>query len=115
MADFTKKTVADMAAGNPGIDMGTTGRVHEIDWDDYWRDSYPTRSYARADRPYEYYRPAFKYGHESAFLYGGRTWDDEVEHDLARGWEQARGESTCTWSEARDAVRDAYEWSRDRG
>ncbi|HKO15071.1 MAG TPA: hypothetical protein VJU87_02475 [Gemmatimonadaceae bacterium] len=112
MADFTKPTVADMAAGNPGIDMGTSGRMHEIDWDTYWSATYPSCRYSRADRPYEHFRPAYKYGHEASFEYGGRAWDEEVEHDLRRGWEQARGESTCTWDEARDAVKDAYERSR---
>lgn len=115
MADFTKKTVADMAAANPGIDVGTNGSMQLIDWgpqDNYWRDNYGSRPYAKADRAYEHYQPAYKYGHESAFTYGGRPWDSEVESDLARGWDQARGVSTCTWDEARHAVRDAYERSR---
>jgi hypothetical protein len=34
---------------------------------------------------------------------------------MARGWEQARGASTCSWDEARDAVRDAYERTREQG
>lgn len=112
MADFNKPTVADMAAANPGTDAGTSGSVRIIDWgpqDEYWRDNYGSRPYALADRGYEYYQPAYKYGHESAFFYGGRPWDQEVEDDLARGWEQARGDSNCTWAESRDAVRDAYE------
>jgi len=112
MADFNKPTVADMAAGHPGADAGTTGRMRIVDWgpqDEYWRDNYGSRPYTHADRAYEYYQPAYKYGHESAFFYGGRPWDQEVEADLARGWEQARGESNCTWAESRDAVRDAYE------
>jgi hypothetical protein len=86
-----------------------------VDWsgqDAYWRDNYGARPYTQADRGYEYYQPAYKYGHEAAFLYGGRAWDTEIEHDLERGWDQARGESTCTWIEVRDAVRDAYERSR---
>jgi hypothetical protein len=118
MADFTKRTVADMAAANPGIDVGTNGSMQIIDWgpqDVYWRDNYGSRPYTKADRSYEYYQPAYKYGHESAFFYGGRAWDDEVESDLARGWDQARGTSTCTWDEARHAVRDAYEKSRAEG
>jgi hypothetical protein len=112
MADFNKRTVADMAAGNPGIDAGTSGSMQVVDWgpqDEYWRDNYGARPYAKVDLGYQYYQPSYKYGHESAFFYGGRAWDGEVESDLARGWEQARGESNCTWDEARGAVRDAYE------
>jgi hypothetical protein len=112
MADFTKRTVADMAAGNPGIDVGTSGSMQVVDWgpqDEYWRDNYGARPYVQADRSYDYYQPAYKYGHESAFFYGGRAWDTEVEDDLARGWEQARGASTCTWDEVKEAVHDAYD------
>ena len=86
-----------------------------VDWaahDEYWRDNYGERPYAQADRAYEHYQPAYKYGHESAFFYGGRSWDGEVEDDLARGWEQARGDSNCQWDEVKDAVRDAYERAR---
>ena len=85
------------------------------DWsahDEYWRDNYGERPYVKADRAYEYYQPAYKYGHESVFFYGGRAWDNEVEDDLARGWEQARGDSNCAWDEVRDAVHDAYERGR---
>jgi len=111
MADFSKRTAAD----NPGVDAGTSGSMRVVDWggqDAYWRDNYGARPYTQADQEYEYYQPAYKYGHESAFFYGGRAWDAEVEDDLARGWEQARGESTCSWNEVKDAVRDAYERTR---
>jgi len=112
MADFTKRTVANMAPVNPDVDRGTAGGMRTVDWgpqNEYWRDNYGSRPYTQADRAYEHYQPAYKYGHESAFFYGGRAWDQEVEDDLARGWEQARGDSNCTWDEARGAVRDAYE------
>jgi hypothetical protein len=115
MADFDKRNVADMAADNPGIDAGTTGRKRSVNWDDqdmYWRDNYGARPYTQADRRYEYYQPAYKYGHEAAFTYGGRAWDTEIDHDLERGWEQARGESNCSWGEVREAVKDAYDRTR---
>ena len=118
MADFTKRTAADKTAANPATDAGTNGSMQPTDWDahdEYWRDNYGARPYTKADRAYEYYQPAYKYGHESAFFYGGRAWDQEVESDLARGWEQARGTSTCTWDEVREAVRDAYERAREQG
>ena len=114
MTDFTKRTSADSTTDDGGVDAGKSKRMHHTDWgtqDAYWRDNYGARSYTQADRHYEYYQPAFKYGHEAAFLYGGRRWDEEIEHDLERGWEQAKGDSTCTWIDVRDAVRDAYERS----
>jgi hypothetical protein len=32
MADFTKNSVADMAAANPGLNMGTSGSLRETDY-----------------------------------------------------------------------------------
>ena len=107
MADFEKETPTESATSR-----------RRVDWsgqDEYWRDNYGSRPYTQADRNYEYYQPAYKYGHESAFFYGGRAWDQEIEHDLARGWEQARGESTCSWDEVKEAVRDAFERTRAEG
>jgi len=104
-----------MADVNKRADTGTpAGENRSVEWgeqDEYWRDNYGARPYTHDDRSYEYYQPAYKYGHESAFLYA-RAWDDEVAHDLARGWHQARGDSNCTWDEVKDAVRDAYERTR---
>jgi len=111
MADFTKSSIADMAAERPDINMGTSGSMHEINWeneDAYWRDNHAKQPYATADRSYDYYRQAYKYGCESAFMYGKRPWDAEVEADLARGWPQARADSTAEWDQVRAAVRDAY-------
>jgi hypothetical protein len=115
MRDFTERTNADMGAEKSRSTVGGSASSREVDWgaqDAYWRDNYGSRPYAKADRQYQYYQPAYKYGHEAAFLYGGRAWDDEVDHDLERGWDQARGDSSCTWLEVKDAVRDAYERTR---
>jgi hypothetical protein len=84
-------------------------RSHEA----FWRESFGTRPYAPADRNYSDYRQAYKYGHEAAFIYGYRPWDEEVEHDLERGWEQARADSTLDWTQAKHAVRDAFERARE--
>jgi hypothetical protein len=112
VADFRKRTISDTAQDKADIDIGTSGSTHEANWgteDAFWRDNYAHRPYTAADRGYEFYRPAYRYGCESSFTYGNRTWDDEVESDLARGWEQARGDSTSTWDQVKDAVRDAYD------
>jgi hypothetical protein len=115
MVDFTKKTVADMAADNPGTEMGTTGSVNQIDWGDeelYWRGEYARRPYVRADRGFAHYAPAFRYGTESARRFRGRPWK-EVEPELAEGWTGARGSVETTWDEIKGAVKDA--WDRVTG
>ena len=119
MADFTRSTAADMAADNPGLNMGTTGSLHDVAWGTegfadaaHWRERYHTRPYAQGDRGYEYYRPAYRYGAHAAGEHAGREWD-EVEGELERGWSSARGHSKSAWHEVKGAARDA--WDRVRG
>jgi hypothetical protein len=111
MADFSKQMVSDMAAGNPGTEMGTTSSLHDIAWGDdelYWRGEYARRPYVRADRGFPHYEPAFRYGVASASRLRGRKWSD-VESELAQGWVGARGGSQTPWEEIKGAVRDAWD------
>ena len=121
MADLTNKSAntsaADLAMNNPGVNLGTTGGMHEIDWgseDQFWEGSYATRPYARGDRGYGFYRRAYQYGAESTARYGERDWND-VEPELERGWDTYRGDSKSPWHEVKDAVRDAWDRVRGRG
>ena len=112
MADFTRDTAADIVADNPGINMGTSGSMREIDWgteDAYWRANFHTRPYVKADRGYEHYEPAYRYGAEARARHGtAREWT-EIEPELERGWSSYRGTSQSSWQDARDAARDAWE------
>ena len=121
MADFTKGSAADMAAGNPGINMGTSGSTRDVeeyadsDWaphERHWREHFASRPYVHADRGYEHYHDAYRYGAASAARHRGREWH-EVEPEIERGWTSARGASRSAWTEMKDAVRDA--WDRARG
>ena len=121
MADFTSNNVFDqMPSGNPGINMGTSGSMQEINWGtegwsdadrEHWRRSFSGRPYVQADRGFEHYEPAYRYGTAAAQHHAGREWND-VEGDLERGWDTARGTSKSTWADMKDAVRDA--WDRVR-
>ncbi len=75
--------------------------------DAYWRENYRSRPYVDANRTYDDYQPAYKYGWESRGQYAGKRFED-VESDLERGWDKARGASRQTWNEARNATRDAW-------
>jgi hypothetical protein len=77
--------------------------------DAYWRENYIRRPYVKADRSYEYYQPAYRYGWESRLTNAGKSWE-EMEPHLARGWEDNLASSQIAWHEARLAVRDA--WNR---
>ena len=71
----------------PVISAESSQALRGPDWeteDAYWQSAYPERTYARADRTYEYYRSAYRYGTESAIRWRGREWD-EVESALRTG------------------------------
>ncbi|MBE3073436.1 MAG: hypothetical protein IMZ75_00585 [Actinobacteria bacterium] len=115
MADFTRRSVSDMAVDKPDISFGTSGSMHEIEWptqDEYWASNYSTRPYTSADRGYDYYRPGYRYGADSAVRYRGKSWSS-IEPDLERGWENYRGDAKSTWQDIKDAVRDG--WDRVTG
>jgi hypothetical protein len=75
--------------------------------DEYWEENYKTRPYVNADHTYDEYRPAYRYGWESYSRYPGRPFD-EIEPDLERDWEEAKGSSKLTWDKAKHATRDAW-------
>lgn len=96
--------------------MATSDFNRGDDWnneDEYWRSSYSSRPYAGGSS-YDQWRPAYRFGYESAGRYAGRQWSD-VERDLERDWDtyEHRGDSRSTWQQMKDAVRDA--WDRMRG
>jgi hypothetical protein len=80
--------------------------------DAYWSANYLERDYVEHDRPYTDYRPAFQYGWESRARLGDQLFRD-VESELERGWELAKGESKLAWTEAKHAASDA--WHRLEG
>lgn len=87
------------------------------DWneeDRYWRENFASRPYASEDRDYEDFRPAYRFGTESASRYEGRDWN-EAEPELRQDWDryEHRGESRSKWEEVKDAARDA--WNRVTG
>lgn len=93
------------------VNQGTTDWSSE---EKYWRDTFRSRPYASSDREFDYFAPAFRYGTESATRYRGRQWAD-VETDLEKGWDKARGTSKSTWQEIKAAVRDAWDRVTGRG
>jgi uncharacterized protein (TIGR02271 family) len=77
--------------------------------EEYWEKNHTTRPYYRAGTTFNEYRPAYRYGVESATKYPGKSFD-EVEGRLGRSWPKYRGDSSSLgWSKARDAVRDAHD------
>lgn len=75
--------------------------------DRYWKDNYSSRSYVPSGASFNDYGPAYRYGYETYPKYHGRTFD-EVEPELSRDWERAKGSSRLTWNEAKYATKDSF-------
>lgn len=82
--------------------------------DNFWHENFSSRPYAIGPDYYDRFRPAYRYGFESARHGAGRTWDDAEPH-LREGWDRYEhaGEHRSAWEEIKDAVRDA--WDRVTG
>ena len=88
-----------------------------IDWkaaweteDNYWEENFSSRPYSLGPDYYDRFRPAYRYGFESARDSLGRSWDD-AEPDLRSGWQRYQEESgtPSVWDEIKAAVRDAWD------
>ena len=82
--------------------------------DEYWRGACRSRPYWAKDSTYDDWRPAYRYGYESAIRHEGRAWDDQLEDELRTGWDRypERRNRDWSWQHVKDAVRDA--WNRLR-
>ncbi len=78
--------------------------------DNYWHENFTSRPYAMGPDYYERFRPAYRYGFESAQHHVGRRWED-AEPDLQVGWEryEHRGSNGSAWDDIKAAVRDAWD------
>jgi hypothetical protein len=97
--------VGGLAGGLAGKAAG--GVDPELE-DAYWQGRYRSAPYVDRAHDYQYYQPAYRFGWESYSRYGRRSFE-EIDETLMREWDTRRGASLQTWSEARDAARDAWE------
>lgn len=98
--------IGAVAGGLAG--KGVAESVNPTAEEEFWRDNYSSRPYVEQDTPYEDYSPAYRYGWESRTRYVDRNFD-EVEDDLGRDWNRARGQSRLSWDRAKHATRDAWD------
>jgi hypothetical protein len=99
------------AAAGAGLGAAA-GAARDRDDDGYWRDNWGSRPYVRNDATYDDYSPAYRYGAEAHTRYPGQHFDD-IEPDLERDWQGARGTSSLEWEHARHASRDAWQRVKD--
>jgi len=74
----------------------------------YWRETYTSRPYVTKGSNYDDYGPAYRYGIDNYSKYPGKKFDD-VEADLSRDWQRAKGKSTLAWDNAKHAARDSWQ------
>lgn len=97
------------AVGGGLAGKGVAENINPTAEDAYWRQNYKTRPYASSsDATYDDYGPAYQYGWESRARYSDRNYD-EVEGDLASGWDKAKSNSRLGWDRAKAATRDAWD------
>jgi hypothetical protein len=102
--------VGAIAGGMAG--KGTAEMVDPTAEDAWWRRQYAERAYhPDHEHGWEQVGPAYRYGVHHYNRNVGRSFE-EVEPEMAAGWESARGSSTLAWDVARTASRDA--WNRAR-
>ena len=104
-------TVIGAAVGAIAGGLAGKGVAEVIDptrEDAYWRQNYSSRPYVSQGSKYEDYGPAYLYGVDAFSKNPNRKFDD-VQSDLGRDWNAARGTSALDWDRARSATRDAWD------
>jgi hypothetical protein len=76
--------------------------------EEYWREQHAKQAYANKNLPYEHYAPAYRTGAEAAKKYAGKKFE-EIEDDIALGYEKHRAGSALPWDLARPAVKAAWD------
>jgi hypothetical protein len=96
--------VAGAAAGKAAAEA-----VNPTVEEEYWKENYRMRPYYREGTDYSHYGPAYRYGWESASRsdFKNRRFED-VEPHLQREWESDTAKYRGSWSDIREATRDAY-------
>ena len=77
--------------------------------DRYYSARFTDAKYREGNRIFSDYREAYRYGTYARSMHPRREWDAELEAELARGWDLAKGTSKLDWAQAKGAVHDAWD------
>ena len=103
-------TVVGAAVGAVAGGLAGKGIAEKIDptiEEAYWRENYVGRPYVSKSYTYDDYGPAYMYGVDNYSKYQGRKFE-EVEGELARDWQRAKGKSRLAWEDAKHATKDSW-------
>jgi hypothetical protein len=104
--------VGGVAGGLAG--KGVAEAIDPTAEDAYWRANYASRAYATPRDAHHDWGPAYAYGLAHHHRNAGATFED-AEDEMARGWTDARGNSSMEWTRARLAAYDAWQKARGAG
>jgi hypothetical protein len=108
-------TVVGAAVGAVVGGLAGKGIAEKIDptiEEAYWRENYMSRPYVNKSYSYDDYGPAYMYGVDNYSRYQGRKFED-VEAELGRDWQRAKGKSRLAWEDAKHATKDAFHRASD--
>ena len=83
--------------------------INPTEYTSHFQNQYKSAPYYIGGSEWRDYEPAYKYGYDNYSQYRGRPFE-EVEPELQRNWETAKGESRLAWNDARSAVRDGWHY-----
>ena len=104
-------TVAGAAIGAVVGGLAGKGIAERIDptvENAYWQENHRSRPYFNSSYNYDDYGPAYQYGVDNYARYEGRSFD-QVEPELSRDWQRAKGKSRLAWEDAKHATRDSWQ------
>lgn len=104
-------TIAGAAIGAVVGGLAGKGIAESIDpttEEAYWRENYVNRPYVTKGSSFDDYGPAYRYGVDNYPKFKGRKFD-EVESELGRDWQRAKGKSTLAWENAKHATKDSWQ------
>jgi hypothetical protein len=97
--------VGAVAGGYAGKGVGEM--IDPTTEDTWLRDNFQSRPYVRKGESFDTYHPAYRYGGEAEYKYPNEEFD-AVEDRLASEW-NAAASPAMPWTQARGAVKDAYD------
>ena len=103
--------VGAIAGGVIGAKAGDSiaEAINPTRYEEHFEREYRNAPYYSAERDWNDYRPAYRYGYDTYGQYRGQRFED-VEPRLQADWDRARRDanSRLEWNEARHAVRDGW-------
>lgn len=106
-----KDTLQERNTGQAVDGPGVTGRrmPSAFDCNRHFADGFTRSRHFGSGREWTDYEPAYQYGFDSYERYRGRDFD-EVQGELAQGWNTTHRGSRLGWNEAKDAVREGWHY-----